>query len=71
MDKVNPSMKKKPRKNKKLTEQEQYIRDKIHFLKKEFNIDLTPQEFVHMYELKSEIAVDNFAKTLIYNKLSD
>lgn len=48
-----------------------YKKDKIRFLSKEFNIELDLDQIVHMQSLRSEIAVDNFAKTLILRKYDD
>lgn len=42
-----------------------YIKGKIKMLERDFRIQLTSVERLHFYELKSEIAVDNYALTLI------
>ena len=46
----------------------QYIHEKIEVLK-QFKIKLTPDETAYMNGLKTEIAVDNFARTLMQRKL--
>jgi hypothetical protein len=46
----------------------QYIREKIRMLRKDFCIDLTDEQIAHMRSLKSEIAVDNYAHDLIFNR---
>lgn len=43
---------------------ETYIKDKIKMLRKEFHIRLTESEIQHMKSLKTEIAVDNFCRSL-------
>ena len=40
----------------------QYIDEKIEILK-QFGIKLTPEEKLHLHNLKTEISVDNFART--------
>ena len=41
-----------------------YIKDKIKMLKKEFHIRLTESEIQHLNSLKTEIAVDNYCRSL-------
>ena len=43
---------------------ETYIKDKIEMLKIEFKIRLTESEIQHMKSLKTEIAVDNYCRSL-------
>lgn len=46
----------------------QYITQKQKVLK-HFGIYLTSKQLLHLKSLKTEIAVDNFARTLILHKL--
>ena len=46
----------------------QYIREKVQVLK-EFGIYLTRSELAHMKSLKTEIAIDNYARSIIMAKL--
>lgn len=46
-----------------------YIKAKIQFLRREFCMNLTDEEIAHFYELKTEIAVDNYAHDLFMVKL--
>ena len=48
---------------------ETYIAQKIKMLRKDFNIRLTKAEIKHMKSLQTKISVDNYARTLISNKL--
>ena len=48
---------------------ETYIAQKIKMLRKDFHIRLTKAEILHMQALKTEISVDNYARTLILKKL--
>lgn len=48
---------------------ETYVAQKIKMLRKDFNIRLTKAEILHMQALKTEISVDNYARTLILKKL--
>lgn len=45
-----------------------YCKEKRRFLK-DFAIYLKDEEFEHMLNLKTEIAVDNYCKTLMDNHL--
>ena len=47
---------------------EEYIDYKINILEDDFYLRLTSEQKAHMRSLKSEIAVDNYAITLIYNR---
>jgi hypothetical protein len=47
----------------------EYIRQKLNMLKKDFMIRLSQHEIEHMMALTTEIAVDNYAKKLIYKRL--
>lgn len=47
----------------------QYIEDKITLLQEDFRIKLTAEEIYNMRQLTSEIAVDQYAHTLIMTKL--
>lgn len=47
----------------------QYIKEKIKMLDRDFLIRLTSEDIKHFNELKSEIAVDNFAMQLILNRM--
>ena len=42
-----------------------YTKKKIQMLERDFYIYPTAEEIKHFYELKTEIAVDNYALTLI------
>ena len=42
-----------------------YIKGKIKMLERDFRIYPTKEELAHFQELKTEIAVDNYALTLI------
>ena len=42
-----------------------YVKEKIKILERDFCIRLTPEDIRHFNELKTEIAVDNFALSLI------
>lgn len=44
---------------------EDYIAAKLRILHRDFKLDLDPEEILHMQSLKSEIAVDNYARDLI------
>ena len=46
---------------------ESYVHEKIDVLK-QLHIKLTKEDKQHMYNLSSEIAVDNFARKLIMHK---
>ena len=46
-----------------------YIKEKIKMLRKEFYMNLTESELAHFYELKTEIAVDNYVQDLFVKKL--
>jgi hypothetical protein len=46
-----------------------YIKAKIKFLESEFNMKLIEEEISHLYELKTEIAVDNYIHDLFMIKL--
>ena len=48
---------------------EQYIRDKIKMLQRHFFIDLTAAEIDKMKRCKSEIAVDNYAISILSSHL--
>ena len=43
---------------------ETYIKEKIQMLREEFKIRLTKSEIQHMKSLKTEIAVDNYCRSL-------
>ena len=40
-----------------------HLKEKLSVLK-EFEIEITPDEIVHLRELSSEIAIDNFVRVL-------
>lgn len=42
-----------------------YIAAKLKMLHRDFKLDLDLEEILHMQSLKSEIAVDNYARDLI------
>lgn len=42
-----------------------YIAVKLKILQRDFKLNLDPEEILHMQSLKSEIAVDNYARDLI------
>lgn len=42
-----------------------YVKQKIKMLERDFRIVLKPEEIKHFNELKTEIAVDNYALKLI------
>ena len=46
-----------------------YIKEKLKMLQEEFLIQLTETEIEHMQNLKTELAVDQYAHTLFFNKL--
>lgn len=48
---------------------EEYITEKLRFLKKEFRFKLTEAEVEHMQSLKNEIQVDNYARAIFNNRL--
>ena len=48
----------------------QYAKWKIKTLRCDFHIALTEKEISHINALKSEIAIDNYARGLILAKLS-
>lgn len=43
-----------------------YKKAKIRILKKEFRIQLTEEQEEHINSLKSEIAIDNYARSLLW-----
>ena len=45
---------------------ESYKRAKIRMLKNEFRIQLTEEQEEHINNLKSEIAIDNYARGLFW-----
>lgn len=47
----------------------QYAQEKIELLREDFRMDLTAHEIQHMMQLTSEVAVDQYAHTLIMTKL--
>ena len=47
----------------------QYIKEKIKMLNRDFLIKLTSEDIAHFNELTSEIAVDNFAMQLIFDRM--
>ena len=47
----------------------EYIKEKIRMLDKDFLIHPTREDIRHFNELKSEIAVDNFAMQLIFDRM--
>lgn len=47
----------------------EYIENKINFLRKEFKMQLTAEELAYMRSLKTEIQVDQYARTLFKTKL--
>ena len=47
---------------------DKYIQEKIRMIKKDFCIPMTDEQIAHMQELKSEIAVDNYAQDIIFNR---
>lgn len=49
---------------------DKYIEEKIYLLTTEFNFKLAKSEINHLKELKSEIAVDQYARTLFDRYLS-
>lgn len=58
-----------------MTELEKYIKEKIKFLtyrgpnKQGFGFKLTNEEIEHFYELKTEAAVDRYARDLMFKYL--
>ena len=44
-----------------------YRKLKLKLLRKEFQIDVTPEEENHLNELQSEIAIDNYCRKIINN----
>ena len=44
-----------------------YRKLKLKLLRKEFQIDVTPEEESHLNELQSEIAIDNYCRKIISN----
>ena len=46
-----------------------YAKGKLEMLKKDFKFNLSTSEIEHMNTLTTEIAVDNYAKKLIYEHL--
>ena len=48
---------------------EDYIEAKITFLRKDFKMQLTIEELNYMRSLKTEIQVDQYARTLFKTKL--
>ena len=46
----------------------QYIEGKIRMLRNDFKVRINKQIIAHFYSLKSEIAVDNYAQTLLKEK---
>ena len=46
-----------------------YIRDKLKMLRDEFCLKLTDAEIAHLYALKTENDVDNYAHQLLRDKL--
>lgn len=46
-----------------------YIKQKIKMLRQEFCMNLTTSEIAHLYELKTEVAVDNYVQDLFMRKL--
>lgn len=48
---------------------DEYIENKLNMLEYEFHFKLNGSEISRMHELKSEIAVDNFAHSLILKYL--
>lgn len=55
----------------KVTTVEEYIEAKIKMLIREMKIRLTAKEVAYLRSLKSEIAVDNAARTIILNHWED
>lgn len=47
----------------------EYINEKLKMLNKDFKIKPSMEEKAHMYELTSEISVDNYAHTLLIKYL--
>lgn len=47
----------------------EYIKEKIRMLDKDFFVHPTSEDIKHFHELKSEIAVDNFAMQLIFDRM--
>ena len=47
----------------------QYIQEKIEMLREEFKINLSSREIHEMMQCTSEIAVDNYAHSIIMKKL--
>jgi len=52
-----------------MSELKKYIKEKIRMLTKEFHFNLTNEELHHFYELKTEVAVDNYAHDIFVRKL--
>jgi hypothetical protein len=48
---------------------DEYVKEKIAMFKEDFRIKLSTKERKHMYSLPTEIAVDNYARTIITDKL--
>lgn len=46
-----------------------YIQNKLEMLEYEFFLKLTPLERYHFHELKTHLAVDQYAHTLLRDKL--
>ena len=51
------------------TSLEEYMNQKVKMLKKDFKIRLTAKETNYLQSLPTEIAVDNYIRTIIKNKL--
>ena len=47
----------------------QYAQEKIELLQQDFCMELTANEIQHMMQLTNEVAVDQYAHTLIMTKL--
>ena len=49
----------------------EYKKLKLKMLRKEFMIDVTPEEEEHLNGLQSEIAIDNYCRKIIRNHWGD
>lgn len=53
------------------TDLAQYAKEKIRLLRRDFHVPLTEKEINHISALKSDIAIDNYARGLILAKLNN
>ena len=52
------------------TDLARYAKEKIKLLRRDFHVPLTETEINHISALKSDIAIDNYARGLILAKLN-